>query len=73
MVAQSVMFDRSKWDRTKARAWLKRNGFDYAKVDATTNYLRYRQEDPKRACKRGMFRVKEIGKGVKMTLCCRNK
>jgi len=70
MMVQSVMFDRNKWTRIKARKWLDSNGYRTGKVDSTENYLRYRQKDPKNAC-RGIFRLVEFGKGIKATLCCR--
>ena len=71
MSTQSIMFDRGEWTREAARRWLKRHGYKYGKVDASRNYLRYRQENPQTYCRSGMFRVKEIGKGIKLTLCCR--
>lgn len=73
MDTQSVVFDRDDWSRAAARAWLKKNGFKYTKVDSSKRFLRYRQEDPKGHCKRGSFRMKDLGKGIKLNLCCRKK
>ncbi len=43
---QSVIFDNTKWDKTKAVQWLKDHDMVSAKVDETPNTLRYRQKDP---------------------------
>jgi hypothetical protein len=43
---QSVVFDASKWDEEKAKAWLKEHDMASGKVDQTKNTLRFRQHDP---------------------------
>lgn len=43
---QSVIFDKDKWDKDTATAWLKDNDFKNPGVDETENSLRYRQEEP---------------------------
>ena len=46
-VVQSVLFDRTKYDATEARTFLKRHRFNPIKrVHKTKNYLRYRLRDP---------------------------
>tara|TARA_R100000654_G_scaffold24805_1_gene47979 strand:+ start:7037 stop:7285 length:249 start_codon:yes stop_codon:yes gene_type:complete len=47
MVVQSVLFDKKKYNKTKAEKWLKENGFKVKKVDITESLRRYRQLDPK--------------------------
>ncbi len=39
------------------------------RVDRTKNYCRYRKLDPKK-CAKGSFRVKQVSKNVKITVCC---
>jgi len=70
MMVQSIMFDRTKWTRLKARKWLQGNGYRSIKVDSGKNQLRYQQQDPENSCK-GIFRLIKFGKGIKATLCCR--
>ncbi len=50
----------------RAKAWAKRNGFRYGKVDCKTKTCRLRQVPPKRFCK-GTFRTITMSKrsGVK--------
>ncbi len=43
---QSVLFDRSKWNISNAKRWLKEHGFGSNKVDETGAYLRFRQIAP---------------------------
>ncbi len=51
---QAIVFKTdspNKWTKTRARKWLKDNGFSLLKektVDVTENSLRYRINDPKR-------------------------
>lgn len=45
---QSIMFKKRYWDKQRARNWLLDHGFKTNKVDqAGSNFLRFRQEDPK--------------------------
>lgn len=64
---QSVMFPKSRWSRSEARAWLREHGYHGLAVDEKPNTLRYRQVDPKRC---GMFRTITFGKGIKAVVCC---
>lgn len=43
---QSLLFDKSKWTKLKAKEWAKRHGFKYGNVDVTDRYFRLRQFDP---------------------------
>lgn len=46
MEVQSLLFSRDRFDRRSARAWARRHGYKYGKVDVTANYIRLRQRDP---------------------------
>lgn len=43
---QTLLFPRVNWSRKDAAAWARKHGFIASKVDATEDYLRFRQEDP---------------------------
>lgn len=45
-IIQSVIFKR-EYGVSKARDWLKNNGYGTSKVDITPDSLRFRQYDPK--------------------------
>ena len=47
MRVQSILFDKDVWTVARAKAWLKRHGYRYGKVDETTQDFRFRQADPK--------------------------
>ncbi len=60
-IVQSILFDKSKFTATTARAWLKRNGFKSGKIDETPNELRFRQRVPGAFT---TFRRKKLTAGV---------
>jgi len=68
---QSWLFDARKWNRTKARLWLKRHGQKTPKADETDNYVRYRQKIPAHF-KKGSFRTIAVDerKGIKAVVAC---
>ena len=43
---QSVLFNKKKYTLSRAKAWLKKNGYTSVKVDETDEYYRFRQHDP---------------------------
>lgn len=43
---QTLLFPKVVWNRKDAAAWARKHGFKVSKVDASGEYLRYRQEDP---------------------------
>lgn len=43
---QSIIFDKSKWSKAEAVAWLNEHEFHSDKIDETENTYRFRQEDP---------------------------
>lgn len=61
---QTVLFPRNAWDRKTARAWLARNKFKSSQLDATEDYLRYRQESPDQFQPKS-FRTITLKKGTK--------
>lgn len=46
---QSIAFNRKAYTVARAKAWLKKNGYKYGKVDTTANYHRFRQVAPGKA------------------------
>ena len=62
---QSIIFDRNKFNITKAKKWLKDNDYRSTKVDKTKKFLRFRQRSPVGFKK---FRTLNIGKGIKLIL-----
>lgn len=65
MVVQSVEISRDKFTLVQAKAWLKREGFKYGKVDITPHEYRFRQEDP---AEFSVFRSKTLARGVRATV-----
>jgi len=45
---QSLLFDRSKWNVSRAMAWATEHGFVARKKDETARYIRLRQRAPTR-------------------------
>lgn len=60
---QSVIFDKSKYNVTKAKKWLRDNDFVAPKVDKTDRYLRFRQKEPS-YFDESSFRTIPFGKGT---------
>ena len=59
----SIIFDKSWYNTTQARDWLKAHGFvPIKRVDETTNFYRYRIRDPK-LFKR--FTIKQVAPYIK--------
>lgn len=64
---QSLLFPRSQFTESSARAWAKREGLrSTGKVDITKNYIRLRQLDPKTHPTVGTIRLGDSG--VKATI-----
>lgn len=59
---QSVVFDSSKWDVAKAKAWLKEHDMEEGEADETENTLRFRQKDPE-----GFTRFRTITPGASIS------
>jgi len=59
---QSVVFDRSKWTLSKAKAWLKHHGFYYDAIDVKPTQIRARQFDPD---KKHTYRTIVISSAIK--------
>lgn len=57
---QTVLFDKSKWTVTRAKKWLKDNGYKVPKVDTTDQYHRFRQRPPFQF-KAGTMRIINFG------------
>lgn len=65
MVVQSIEFSKRDFTLVQAKAWLKREGFKYGKVDETPHEYRFRQEDPFEFT---VFRSKTLARGVRATV-----
>lgn len=59
---QSLLFDKSRWTITRARAWLKKHGYKLPKADGKGEYHRFRQRPPFQF-KAGTFRTIPFGRG----------
>lgn len=46
MVVQSISFPKDKFTPASARQWLDEHGFIYPKIHETSNFYRFRQDDP---------------------------
>lgn len=63
---QSILFDKNKYDATKARKWLKRNKYKPIKrVHKTEKYLRYRIKQPN---SKYQYRTISFGKDIKAVI-----
>lgn len=65
MIVQSILFDKDKYTKTKAKKWLKDHGFKIKKIDETENYLRFRQRTPEPT---KSYKTKRISIGIKFVL-----
>ena len=66
-MAQTFIFEKSKYSLPAAKAWLKRNGYKAGKVDEKEKTYRFRQRDPS-AFEKGTIRTKTLAPGIKMTV-----
>lgn len=57
---QSVLFSRSKWSPSEAKAWLAKNEFKHGDIEEKEETLRFRQHDPHGKT----FRSEAIGDGI---------
>jgi hypothetical protein len=66
---QSIIFERNLFTPTQAKKWIQDHGYKtlfYGKIaDITEDYIRYRQQSPK---KYKTYRTKQISKGIKLIL-----
>lgn len=62
---QSVLFDKKKWTKARAVAWLKKHGFKYGSFAETEQKLRFQQVAPETEKSKGKsrFRTIRIGDG----------
>ena len=51
MYVQSILVPKSLYTRAAAIKWVKIHGFHHKKIDATSNYYRFRQLEPKEDAK----------------------
>ena len=67
---QSIVFDKSKWDLTSAKKWIKDNGYVNKGADDKETQIRFRQVNPKYIEKIGFkrFRTKKIGRNSGISL-----
>lgn len=72
MEVTSLLFDKTHFNRTQAKAWAKKHNFKNNKSDITENNIRLRQEDPTTFSK-DSFRTIEFGDGhgIKAIVACR--
>lgn len=68
---QSLVFRRSRFSPSTAKAWAKAHGFRYGKVDVQANTIRLRQFDPGECCRSGGMVPFGKGTGVQAYVCPR--
>lgn len=61
---QTLLFDRSAFQPSQAKAWAKKHGYRSTGLDVTENYTRIRQVDPDRF-QRDSFRTIDLTDGVR--------
>lgn len=66
---QTIVLDDRYFNQRQAESWIRRNGFDLAKVDRTGESYRFRQRAPS-AFKEGTFRTFSLRPGVKAVIGC---
>lgn len=66
---QSIIFSRKLYTPVQARKWIEKHGYKttfYGKIaDITDDYIRFRQQSPK---KYKTYRTNEIAEGIKLIL-----
>jgi hypothetical protein len=67
---QSILFDRSKFNKSSAKRWVLEHGFKSTKPDITENKIRIRQMSPASATRAGLthYITKQIVDGVELIL-----
>jgi len=67
---QSILFNREIWSHKDAVGWLHHHHYIFKKLDATPNYWRFRQHDPKKLQQICLtkLRNKYIGQGITLIL-----
>ena len=62
-IVQSLIFSKTKFNRSSARTWAKDHGYKASKVEITKHSLKLRQLPPGR-CVTGSLRTEQLTKGV---------
>ena len=67
---QTLIFDKKKFNMSKAKKWASDHEFKATKIDTQKNTLRIRQFDPNKIKRGGECRTFQLGgSGVKAVLC----
>lgn len=70
-IVQSVIFDKDKFSKREARAYMKKH-FEFKKIDETTNTYRCRIHNPDPLEEHGYsFFVKDLRNGIKLVIARR--
>lgn len=69
----TIEFDKSKWSKAQAVAWLRKNGYSHSKVDAGKGFYHFRQQDPTKLRKQhfSRFRTKKIATGLELVFAAK--
>lgn len=74
---QSVIFDKTQYNRNKAKSWLSDHGFKNGDIDEKENSYRFRQFDPSISMvknrngtvkKNVKYVTKTVGKGIRFII-----
>jgi hypothetical protein len=69
---QSLIFDKSEFNKTEAKFWAYKHNFKHEGIDEKANTYRIRQKDPKMFTEDG-FRTIQLRQGVQATIGCPKK
>jgi hypothetical protein len=70
----TIEFKKDKWSLAAARAWLRKHGYSYDRVDTGRDFLHFRQKSPSKLKKEhfGTFRTKKIASGLELVFAVRS-
>jgi hypothetical protein len=69
----TIEFKKDKWTLAAARAWLRKHGYSYDRVDTGRDFLHFRQKNPSKLRKEHFdtFRTKKIASGLELVFAVR--
>jgi len=62
---QSVLIPKKRFTYSRAKAWLRRNGFKFIKVHTTPHFYRFRQKHPNPYRE---YITKKLSNGVRLVI-----
>ena len=59
---QTILFPTKDWTKQSAVLWLMNHGHSFTDIDVTPNFLRFRQQTPRR----GRYYTKTLPNGIEL-------